>query len=62
MAHAGVVNLLTYARTTMVPSLVPGQMFVQNVSISFDPSVMDIWLPLSSGCGIVIPPPDVSRS
>ena len=56
--HAGVVNLLSHFRT-LVPSLVPGQMFVQNISISFDPSVMDMWFPLSAGCGIMVPPPDV---
>ena len=35
--HAGVVSLLADIRRSLIPTLLPGQMVVQNVSVGFDP-------------------------
>ena len=57
VCHGGVTNLLHYYRTATTP-LAPGSMFFQTMPVIFDGSVMDIWLPLSMGCGIVVAPAD----
>ena len=67
VCHGGVVNLLHYYRTATAP-IRPGSMFFQTMPFIFDGSIMDIWLPLSMGCGIVVAPadeikdPDIARS
>jgi non-ribosomal peptide synthetase component F len=66
VCHGGVVNLLHYYRTATA-SLRQGGMFFQTMPFIFDGSIMDIWLPLSMGCGIVVAPaddikdPDIAR-
>ena len=66
VCHGGVVNLLHYYRTATAP-LHPGSMFFQTMPFIFDGSIMDIWLPLSMGCGVVVAPsddikdPDIAR-
>ena len=66
VCHGGVVNLLHFYSTATAP-LEPGSMFFQTMPFIFDGSVMDIWLPLSMGCGIVVAPagdikdPDIAR-
>ena len=66
VCHGGVVNLLHYYRTATAP-LAPGSMFFQTMPFIFDGSIMDIWLPLSMGCGVVVAPaddikdPDIAR-
>jgi enterobactin synthetase component F len=66
VCHGGVVNLLHCYRTATAP-LEPGSMFFQTMPFIFDGSIMDIWLPLSMGCGIVVAPaddikdPDIAR-
>jgi non-ribosomal peptide synthetase component F len=66
VCHGGVVNLLHYYRTATAP-IPQGSMFFQTMPFIFDGSVMDIWLPLSMGCGIVvaaaddIKDPDIAR-
>ncbi len=57
VCHGGVTNLLHYWRAT-TPQLAPGSMFFQTMPFIFDPSAMDIWLPLSMGCGILVAPAD----
>jgi non-ribosomal peptide synthetase component F len=67
VCHGGVVNLLHYYRTATAP-IRQGSMFFQTMPFIFDGSIMDIWLPLSMGCGIVVAPaddikdPDIARS
>ena len=66
VCHGGVVNLLHYYRSAVAP-LHAGSMFLQNMPFIFDGSIIDIYLPLSMGCGIVVAPaddvkdPDVAR-
>ena len=66
VCHGGVVNLLHYYSTTTA-HIPPGSMFFQTMPFIFDGSVMDVWLPLFMGCGIVVAPaddikdPDVAR-
>ena len=66
VCHGGVVNLLHYYQTATAP-LELGAMFFQTMPFIFDGSIMDIWLPLSMGCGIVVAPadgikdPDIAR-
>jgi non-ribosomal peptide synthetase component F len=66
VCHGGVVNLLHYYRTATAP-LEAGAMFFQTMPFIFDGSIMDIYLPLSMGCGIVVAPaddikdPDIAR-
>ena len=54
------MNVLHYYRTATA-LLAPGSMFFQVMPFVFDGSVMDIWLPLSMGCGIVVAPADDIR-
>ena len=61
VCHGGVTNLLHYYRTATTP-LGPGSMFFQTMPVIFDGSVMDIWLPLSMGCGIVVAPADDTKN
>ena len=66
VCHGGVVNLLHYYRTATAP-LEAGSMFFQTMPFIFDGSIIDIFLPLSMGCGIVVAPaddikdPDIAR-
>jgi non-ribosomal peptide synthetase component F len=60
VCHGGVVNLLHYYHSAMTP-LDAGAMFFQTMPFIFDGSIMDIHLPLSMGCGIVVAPADDIR-
>ena len=57
VCHGGVVNLLHYYRTATA-HIRQGAMFSQTMPFIFDGSIMDIYLPLSMGCGIVVAPAD----
>jgi AMP-binding enzyme len=66
VCHGGVVNLLHYYRTATA-HIRQGAMFFQTMPFIFDGSIMDIFLPWSMGCGIVVAPandikdPDIAR-
>lgn len=50
--HAGIVNLL--ASVARVPGLVAADRVLAVASFSFDPSCLDLWLPLSVGASVEI--------
>lgn len=57
--HAGICNQLFWRQTTF--PLTPSDRVLQNISFSFDPSVWQIFWPLSCGAQIVLPKPGGQR-
>ncbi|MBW4692921.1 MAG: amino acid adenylation domain-containing protein [Lyngbya sp. HA4199-MV5] len=54
--HAGIWNQLHWRQTTF--TLTPADRVLQSISFSFDPSVWQIFWPLSFGAQLVLPVPD----
>lgn len=57
--HTGICNQLFWRQTTF--PLAPSDRVLQNISFSFDPSVWQIFWPLSCGAQIVLPKPGGQR-
>jgi non-ribosomal peptide synthetase component F len=57
--HRGICNQLFWRQTTF--PLAPSDRVLQNISFSFDPSVWQIFWPLSCGAQVVLPKPGGQR-